>query len=84
MNNKWDSLTSQHADPVDGDYEQGSNFIFIGPATTEQMECVMVTINDNEDLEQDETFIIRLTAAQSPLVIDSSRSVATVTIPADS
>ena len=70
-------------DPAQGDYEQGSSLITFGPATTNQMECVNVTIIDNEDLEQEETFSIQLTAAQAPLVIDPGRGVAMVKIPQD-
>ena len=71
-------------DPALGDYEQGSSLITFGPATTNQMECVNVTIIDNEDSEQEETFSIQLTAAQAPLVIDPGRGVAMVKIPQDS
>ena len=70
-------------DPAQGDYEQGSSMITFGPATTDQMECVNVTIIDNEDSEQEETFSIQLTAAQAPLVIDPTRRMATVVIPQD-
>jgi hypothetical protein len=66
-----------------GDYEQGSSFVTFGPETAGLSECVMVTIFDNDDSEPNETLSIQLTAAQDPLTIDPSRSVATVTIPQD-
>lgn len=73
-----------HADPILGDYVQGSNLITFGPASTDLMECVNLTISDNDDFEPAEMFSIQLTAAQAPLTIDPTRSVATVTIPEDS
>ena len=77
-------LSSSHLDPAQGDYEQGSSLITFGPATTNQMQCVNVTIFNNEDSEPEETFSIHLTAAQAPLVIDPGRGVAMVKIPQDS
>ena len=63
---------------------QGSSLVTFGPATINQMECVNVTIIDNEGSEPEEIFSIQLTVAQAPLVIDPSREVATVIIPQDS
>ncbi len=54
--------------------------IFFGPDTTNQRECTEVTITDDGDFEQAETFTIELIIADAPLGIDAARNLATVTI----
>lgn len=44
------------------------------------MECVNLTINDDDNFEQAETLTMQLTNAQSGLVIDTARTMARITI----
>jgi hypothetical protein len=48
--------------------------------TMNMMQCVLVTIIDDDDLEETETFTIQLISGSPTLVLDPSRTTATITI----
>lgn len=48
--------------------------------TTNQMECFVVTANNDSDFESLEMFTVQLTLPQAPLSIDPARAITTFTI----
>lgn len=62
------------------DYQVGLDTVTFDSTTTNQRECLTLPIVVDGNTEEPETLTVQLTGAEAPLVINSARNMATITI----